>query len=296
MRRWWAAVTAGGLMALALSGCAAPGGVDRDLVDDWPALTAPHGFVPTAGACHPDVPDVGYLGGWNPVDCARPHRAETLHVGTVTGAEARRPDPPAGGSPGVRAARADCDRQVARAVGADWRSGRLGLTLVLPSPQAWAGGARWYRCDVTEVRSLDEPAANIRTGSLRGALAAPGPLRLGCFDPTVRGDVVEAMVARPCAARHHAEFAGVWQAPDVGYAAFARDRAAVHRGCQGVIARYAGVPDDGDLRSRAGSIFYHPFEREWRAGNRGVQCFLWVSDRALTRSVAGAGTRGLPAR
>ncbi|MFF5172902.1 septum formation family protein [Micromonospora sp. NPDC000089] len=296
MRRWWTAVTIGALTALALSGCGAPVGVDRNLTDDWPALAAPRGFVPTVGACHPGVSDVGYLSGWNPVDCAGPHRAETVHVGTLRGADARPTTPPAAGSPAVRTARADCDRQVRRVVGADWRSGLLALSLVLPSAPAWGGGARWYRCDLVELRSLDEPAANTRTGSLRGALAGNGPLKLGCFNPTVRQDDVEAMVPVACTAKHHAEFAGVWQAPDVSYAAFTRDRTPVHRGCQGVIARYTGVADNSDLPYRAGSIFYHPFEREWRAGNRGVQCFLWVGDRTLTRSLRAAGTRGLPAR
>ena len=168
--------------------------------------------------------------------------------------------------------------------------------VIFPSPPAWTGGARWFRCDVTEIRSLDDPGANPRTGSLRGALAGAGALKLGCFNPTVVRDDVQAMVAVSCNARHHAEFAGVWQAPNVGYAAFTRDSSAVHKGCLGVIARYTGVPNDGDVRFRAGSIFYHPFEREWRSGNRGVQCFLWLSDRTLTRSLKGVGARGLPVR
>ena len=67
-----------------------------------------------------------------------------------------------------------------------------------------------------------------------------------------------------------------------------------HRACRTLIAKYAKVPDNGDLQYRAGSIYYHPYEREWRNGNRGVQCFLWVSDRNLTRSVKGAGAKGLP--
>ncbi|MFJ6197594.1 septum formation family protein [Micromonospora sp. NPDC092111] len=296
MRRWWTAVAVSGVTALALAGCAAAAGVDRNLTDDWPALAAPQGFVPTEGACHAGVQDVGYRSGWNPVDCAGSHRTETMHVGTLTGANAGPTAPPADGSPAMRAARAECDREVGRQVGGDWRAGRLGLTVVFPSPQGWTGGARWFRCDVSEIKSIDEPGVNPRTGSLRGVLAGDTDVKLGCFNPKVARDDVQAMVPVSCATRHHAEFVGVWQAPDVSYAEFTRAGNRVHQGCLGLIARYAGVPKDGDLKFRAGSIYYHPVEPEWRSGNRGVQCFLWLSDRALTRSLKGAGTRALPVR
>ncbi|MEH0938415.1 septum formation family protein [Micromonospora psammae] len=296
MRRWWRAVAVSGLAALALTGCDTPAGGDGDLTDDWPALAAPAGFVPAVGACHPGVQDVGWLGGWNPVDCAGPHRAETLHVGTLTGAAAAGAAPPPVGSAGMLAARGECDREIRRAVGGDWRSARLGLAVVFPSPPAWTGGARWFRCDLTEIRSIDEPGARTRTGSLRGALTGDTDLRLRCFNPKVRGDDVEAMVPASCAARHHAEFVGVWQAPELSWSELARGGTRVHRGCAALVARYTGVPNDGNLRFRAGSIFYHPLEREWRSGNRGVQCFVWVADRTLTRSVKGVGPKGLPIR
>lgn len=296
MRRWWTAVAVGGLALLALTGCGAPAGLDADLTDDWPALAAPQGFTPAAGVCHADVQDVGYLSGYRPVDCARPHRAETMHVGTFIGAQARRSTPPAGGTPEMLAAHTECDREVRRAVGADWRSGRLGLAVVFPSPAAWTGGARWFRCDLTEVASIDESRAVARTGSLTGALTRDTDLRLRCFEPKVSGDEVEAMVPVSCTARHHAEFVGVWPATDISYAQLNRGDDRVHKGCMGVLAKYTGVPNDGNLRFRAGSIFYHPLERQWRDGNRGVQCFLWVGDRNLTRSLKGVGTRGLPVR
>ncbi|MBQ1070054.1 septum formation family protein, partial [Micromonospora sp. D75] len=115
MRRLWVAVTVSTVAALALGGCAAPAGVDRDLTDDWPAFAAPVGFVPSTGACHPTVADVGYLSGYQPGDCAATHRAETLHVGTMSGPEAERSAPPRTGSAGMRAAHGDCARQVTQA-------------------------------------------------------------------------------------------------------------------------------------------------------------------------------------
>ncbi|WFE39701.1 septum formation family protein [Micromonospora sp. WMMD998] len=294
MRRWWAAVAAGVAAALALGGCQAPAGVDRDLTDEWPAFAAPVGFVPKTDVCHPTVADVGYLSGYQPVDCAAEHRAETLHVGTLSGPEADRSAPPRAGSAGIRAAHAECARQVTRAIGADWRSGRLQLSVVFPSALAWSGGARWYRCDVTEVSDLDEGNVTARTGSLRGALKPGSPLALACFNPKLSKDEVQAMRPVACTAKHHAEFVGIYQAPDIPYAEFQRTSLRAHKACRGLIAKYAKLPNDGNLQYRAGTIIYHPFEQQWRDGDRGVQCFLWVSDRTLTRSVRGAGGKALP--
>ncbi|WBB71542.1 septum formation family protein [Micromonospora sp. WMMD1128] len=294
MRRWWAAVAAGAAAVLALGGCQAPAGVDRDLTDEWPAFAAPVGFVPETDVCHPTVADVGYLSGYQPVDCAAEHRAETLHVGTLTGPEADRSAPPRAGSAGIRAAHAECARQVTRAVGGDWRSGRLQLSVVFPSALAWSGGARWYRCDVAEVSDLDEGNVTARTGSLRGALKRGSPLALACFNPKLSKDEVQAMRPVACTAKHHAEFVGIYQAPDIPYAEFQRTSLRAHKACRGLIAKYAKLPDDNNLQYRAGTIIYHPFEQQWRDGDRGVQCFLWVSDRTLTRSVRGAGGKALP--
>lgn len=194
----------------------------------------------------------------------------------------------------MRAAQAGCDTAVNKAVGADWRSGRLGLTVVLPSPPAWSGGARWYRCDVTEISSIDDTAVDLRTGSLRGALSGAAPLAYRCFNPKMVKDNIDEMVPVSCTAKHHAEFVGVWQAPDTSYAEFTRGTKRTHQACQTMIARYAKVPDNSQLDFRAGTIYYQPYEEEWRNGNRGVQCFLWISDRNLTRSMKNAGTKGLP--
>jgi hypothetical protein len=57
-----------------------------------------------------------------------------------------------------------------------------------------------------------------------------------------------------------------------------------------------GVPDDEDVQFRAGWISYHPTRTEWQQGERRVRCFLWFSDRKVTRSLAGAGPSALPVR
>jgi hypothetical protein len=294
MRRWWAVVAVSVTAALALGGCGAPAGVDRDLADDWPAFGAPAAFVPQSGACHPTIQDVGYLSGYNPVDCAATHRAETLHVGTLTGPDAGRGAPPRAGSAGTRTAQAECTKQVNKAVGADWRSGRLQLSVVFPSALAWTGGARWFRCDVSEVASLDDRSVTPRSGSLRNALKAGSPLALSCFNPKLVKDDVTEMRPVACTAKHHAEFVGIYQFPDVSYTEFQRTPMRAHKGCRGLIAKYVKVPNNSDMVYRSGTIIYHPFKEEWQDGDRGVQCFLWLSDRTLTRSLKGGGSKALP--
>lgn len=294
MRRWWTAVAVGAVAVLALAGCGAPGGADGNLTDDWPGFGPAKGFVPENGACHTIVQDVGYLSGYNPVGCTEPHRAETLYVGTLTGADAGRGTPPRAGSNGMRTARAECDRQVSKAVGADWRSGRVMVSVVFPSALAWTGGARWFRCDAAEVASLDDISVIAREASLKNALKPGSPLAHGCFNPKLSKDDIEEMRPVACTAKHHAEFVGIYQAPDITYAEFGRTSLRAHKACRGLIAKYVKVPNNSDMQYRAGTIIYHPYEQEWKDGNRGVQCFLWLDDRTLTRSLKGAGTKGLP--
>lgn len=97
-----------------------------------------------------------------------------------------------------------------------------------------------------------------------------------------------------CTKKHHAEFVGVWIAPDTDYAEFERNKDRTGESCYKLIADYAEVPRS-DVEYRTGYIFlYTQMEEEWLTGNRGVQCFLWVDDRNLTRSMKDAGKAGLP--
>ena len=56
------------------------------------------------------------------------------------------------------------------------------------------------------------------------------------------------------------------------------------------------VPVDRNLRARAGVVTLPPSEAEWRLGNHGVRCYLWISDARFTRSLKGVGAAGLPVR
>jgi hypothetical protein len=276
-----------------LAGCAGPG--DGDLTDDWRAFPAAGPFTPEGGVCHADVADVVTLAAYQPVDCAAPHRVEAVHVGAFP---ADQTAPPAGGSADFRGAFAECDTRATAYVGDDWRAGRLRLSVAVPSAPGWTSGSRWYRCDLAEVSTAEAAATVVnRTGSLRGALAGPSPLRLGCQQSRRdRGGGVETLLPVDCGTRHDAEFVGVWRAPDRPYPARDADWAPLYAGCRSTIARYVGVPDDVTLRFRGDVVVRPPGAGRWRVGDRGVRCYLWLSDRAVTGSLKGAGPSGLPVR
>lgn len=304
MRRWFtglgrrlAAGTLVGVVTLLVGGCGRPGGVDGELTDDWPAMAAPVPYVPAAGVCYlndfaPNPP----LAADRPVNCAEPHRLETVHVGTFTGAAADSRQPPRPGADHLPTAYAECDAKAREFVGDEWRNGRLRLGIALPTPAAWAGGARWYRCDLEELSwAKGKPGPTNRAGSAKEALAAAdSPLRLGCFNVTLVRGTVDTMLPVDCAKPHNSQFAGVWTARDQGYPQQDRDWLPFYDGCYQRIAAYAGVPEDRNLRSRTGVVTVPAVRDDWRAGDRGVRCYLWVDGGRFTRSLKGAGPAGLP--
>ena len=294
MRRALAAVAVAGAVGLGLGACGLPEGIDGTITNGWPALPEPVGLVPEPGTCHLDYLEVVTLTRYNPVPCTRPHAAETAHVGTFTGGAADRLRPPPFGSPEMREAYHECEGAAAEYLGADFRYGRLWLGVVLPSEPAWEGGARWFRCDLA---FLTVERDTTHTEGLRGALAEPSDLHLGCFTVTEAADgEVDEMEPVDCDEDHQAEFVGVWRAPDVPYLAAADDDAAarVHRGCRGEVADFADLPDDGNLIYRTGTVADWMDELDWEAGDRGFRCYLYLPDRTLTRSLRGAGPDALP--
>ncbi len=280
---------------LLLSGCVRPGGSDGNLTDDWPVLSEARLFTPAAGVCLPRITPVVQASTYETVDCARNHLAEAVHVGTFTGPVAERDRRPNPGSADLRGARTECDQRVRDVLGGDWHAARLTLNIALPSVSAWAGGARWFRCDLSETDSIDNTRPVNRTGSLRGAMVGDSPLVHGCFDPKLIGDNLNYMAPVLCTEPHRAEFVGVYLERDLSWTEFTRSEQQTHRRCMALIAAFADVPNNSDLPYRAGSIFYPPSQREWEEGDRGVRCFLWSDDRKLTRSMRGVGPQGLPA-
>ncbi|HEU4346529.1 MAG TPA: septum formation family protein [Actinoplanes sp.] len=295
MKRWWTVLVVAAALGVT-AGCGSlPYGIDGNLTDDWPAPARPESFRPAADGCFDALEPTAPLASYAPFDCAERHVAEAYFVGDLTG-DAASPDaddaPRDGASPAHIAAAAECGRRATTFLGAEWRHGRLRLQPVLPASKGWAAGARWFRCDIAQVDVSTDRVVS-RTGSLRDALRGAAPLALTCFNPTVRDDRVRAMRAVRCADRHYAEFAGLWTAPDIDFADLVGNDA-MAAGCRSVIAGYAGVPDDGDLRFRVGWLGFAPTRAEWELGVRSVQCFLWLESKTMKGSYRGAGTGKLP--
>ncbi|MEV4348056.1 septum formation family protein [Actinoplanes sp. NPDC049596] len=279
MRRW-AAALAGALM-LALAGCSElPSGVDGDLTDGWSAPPAALPFRPVAG-CHADLAETASLSDPASYSCSRPHRAETFAV-TDLG------DVPAA----ARAARAfqECSTRAGVFAGADWRTGWLILQPVLPTEAAWAGGARWVRCDLAETAPADGTLVS-RSSSLRDGLKGAGQLRMACANATVAGDQVTGLRTVGCATRHTAEFAGLYVSKRSTSAAITP--AEMEKGCNTAIAKFAAIPDDGTVKNRAGWLGFPPDKDSWQAGDRAVRCFLWLNGEPMTGSYRNAGTKKL---
>ncbi|MDI6105024.1 septum formation family protein [Actinoplanes sp. NEAU-A12] len=295
--RWGVTATTAALFAVA--GCGGGGEVDGDLTNDWGAMAPATGFVPVAGTCHLSTFAVaGPRSTYEEADCGVPHRTETVFVGEYTAPAADGAEPPAGTSAGARAAYQTCDKKTTEYVGGPWRHARLWIGVTHPSPAAWDGGSRWFRCELVELDSVEDDGALVqRAGTLRGVLAAPGSeLALTCY--AIELDDAGAITTMPstgCDQKHNGEFVGVWDAP--AKASYPKGDAAweeFHTGCRTVAAKYAGVPVDGDLQYRIGVVSLPGNADVWAQGDHGVRCYLWLDGAELTGSLKGKGTKDLP--
>jgi hypothetical protein len=288
-------------LVAALSGCGNPAGVDGKVIDDWRPVSDPTPFVPAAQVCHAaDYREFATLADYDPVDCGQPHRAETIHVGTFTGEAAGRTSPPPKASPELRETYAECDRQAATYLGGDFRHARLRLGVVVPSEAGWSGGARWFRCDLVVVANVESFGEAVdHTGSLKGVLAEPGSrLALGCYPVTADAEgAIDAMTGVPCTSRHNSEFVGVYTAPaGAAYPKADADWQRLHVACRKVVAGYVRLPDDANLQFRTGTAVVPNLEDDWKAGNRGVRCYLYIREATFARSLRAAGPAALPPR
>jgi Septum formation len=259
-----------------------------------PTLATPAAKV---GNCYLTVISVSYPSTDLPMDCAKSHRAETFSVGTFAGEHASRTTLPPAGSPALRWAFNACDTEARRFVGGDWRGGLLSIQVVVPSPQDWEGGSRWYRCDIFELDSLDggtyrnhqKDHATERTGTLRDALTRRLPLVFTCFNE----DEWKNLEPVACDKRHRFEFAGIWRAPELVYDTLDDNENQLYRSCWSVIGAFVGASRKVDMGDYVGVTFRTPSPEAWQRGDRGIRCFLWSEDRDLTRSVKGAGLGAL---
>jgi hypothetical protein len=281
------------LVGLTLAGCGRPAGVDGNLTNNWPPMPEAKLVEPTDHGCYlVDADDPTGVTKWPaPVDCTSTHTVETVHLGKFTGDDASRDTPPPVGGPGRRKAYEECAASAATFFGGDWRTARIQLFLDTPIALHWEAGARWFRCDAVEFKDLDAFSVASRTTSLQNAL---GSLALTCFNVVVKDNQVDSMPPALCTNPHDAEFAGIFDAPDGPWVSDDKQREdAQAKGCYAVIAKFAGVPNDGNLRARTGNVTSGTTKADWELGNRGTRCYLLPGEKH-SRSLRGVGPSGLP--
>jgi hypothetical protein len=277
-----------GITLLAASACALPPGTDGDLTNQWPALAEPTGWEPKAGPCFTEFFVQSHRATYDPIECTKDHRYETVHVGQFTGDAARLDSPPKAGSPELKAAWAECDAKTTEFLGGEWRDGKIWIGVSTPSTGNWSGGARWYRCEVAAREDLWEGAVS-GSKSLKGEFAGDSQLKYGCY----QHDRGQEEVAKACTEAHNSEYTGFVK---VNYA---WDDLKNHDDeffskCRSNIARYAGVPDDGNVKFRTGVSIKWPELADWEAGDTTIRCYMWLGSEKKTRSIKGAGGGGLP--
>ncbi|WP_328462997.1 septum formation family protein [Actinoplanes sp. NBC_00393] len=297
MRRW--GLAAASLILLAAAGCGDGGDIDGDLTNNWGAMAAATGFQPAAETCHlSNFAVSGPRATYEEVDCDVLHRTETVFVGEYKAPAADAAAPPENTSAGARAAYETCDEKTTQYVGGPWRNARLWIGVTHPSPAAWTGGSRWFRCEVVELDSIEDDGALVqREGSVRNALADPSSdLMLTCYAIDLnKSGAIDTMPAAECTEKHNAEFTGIYEAPEK--ASYPKGDTAweeFHDGCRSVVATYVGVPDDDDLQYRTGVVSLPGNADVWAQGDHGVRCYLWLDGAELTTSLKGKGTKALP--
>ncbi|MEV0459784.1 septum formation family protein [Catellatospora methionotrophica] len=277
------------LTNLALAGCGStlPTEVDSALTDDWVKVADVRAWAPEAGVCLGGVPrDTGRY--TDPVvDCAKSHYAEVVHVGEFPGLTA------APGPKDKAAALVECDQKSAAYLGRPWGQARLELVLAVPTPSAWDGGARWFRCDVTEVESVfDEMDWTQRTGSLKGAV--PPALLVGCTNAEEKAAAIVTMPEVACTKAHDSEFVGFYRASmATAYPKSERQWNVVHDRCQDLAAKFLGV--SAGSADRIGVISSPNNEKSWADGDRTVRCSIWFGDgKTMKKSAKGSKGKGVP--
>jgi hypothetical protein len=299
MRRGGRAVLACLSALIVLAGCSrTPAGVDGDLTDDWAAFANAVTATPIAGACYKVEYSASWTGdfGSKETGCTQDHWTETAYVGTFSGDVASRDVPPLTGSAELATAFKECATKTNDFLGGDWQTSNAWLGIVEPSKQAWTGGARWFRCDLTQFDSTftDVEAKASAKDGLRGSR----PLARTC---EVVGDdssgAITDEAAVDCAQPHNAEFAGLYTLTGSTYPSSqsARD-SAEGAACGRVMQSYLGL---SSTRSHYfGWLYYDVTEEQWNLGIRTGLCFVIgfasngrVNTVRFTGSIKGGGDK-----
>jgi hypothetical protein len=276
--------------ALTLAACSLPPGVDGNLVNNWSPIASPAQKAPHVGDCYRD-PDNDILSVVS-LPCSQEHLVEVAYVGRFAGADAARTSPPPAFSTSMVAAYAACQAPVAAYLGAQWNSGMVAVTVTSPTPSGWDGGARWFRCDISAIRSLENPQAASSDASLKGALAAGS--KQTCVKWTNYKTYVDDIVPKACTGGFSGEYVGFYTAPDETFPANDTKMVALAQdGCEDLVARFLGFKDwNADTNAYVGLIALGFDWGRWARGDRTTRCFTWTDRHGGTFLASVKGIHG----
>jgi hypothetical protein len=290
MRRWFAVAVVGAV--LALSACTSlPHGVDGNLVNGWQLANDPQARTPVVGDCYDDFAQ--NLLEAAKVDCAAGHYIEVTYVGQFTGGASSSVSPPADASPAMSAAYAQCAAPTSTYLGGDWHASMLSLSMTVPDTSAWAGGQRWFRCDVLHMESPDGGSI-LAHDSVEGVLAKPGPLTLTCVTWQDHKTYINNVQAGTCGRPFEGEYAGFTvlgaQPFPKSFKAWEKPLSAK---CESVVAHYLGLSTTYDTNQTVGWVWLWPSEDQWNVGDRSVRCFAasYTKSGKFTARVRGIKNR-----
>jgi hypothetical protein len=285
--------------ALILSGC----GIVGSSADPKPSASAsaaqpsPSPSLPTApvaGQCHNiEYVEQVRLQDDPAVPCNGIHIAETIGIGTFTGAAASGTVPLAKenatgtDAAAQTAAYADCAAQADKYLGHSWIHPMVTLRIILPDDFAWGRDQRWYRCDLYEL-NWDNGSEEKRTSSFKDAWPPAA-----CFDVNKN-----PMPRLDCSAKHSTEFVGGFMLPAslTKEPKTAKELLPFNERCWKVVASYIGV-SASKVRSVVGVWFYWQNDSAyWASGRKAAWCFLYTGDRSgdyVTGSAKGRKGKGL---
>jgi hypothetical protein len=280
------------MVVLAAAACGKPAGVDGDLVNHWPAMGKAETPVPVVGACYDTEFETTWSGPFDTVPCTETHQTETSYVGAFTGDDAGRSSPPGSDSQSRKTAYLTCADKTADYLGGDWHTAYVWMGLVEPSPEAWTGGARWFRCDLMKTTDVEHTTTS-SDSSLKDGLRGTAPAAITCINTVESNDQVQSETPANCATAHNGELTGVITGSSVTYPGDTAAQNQADSGCEASVAHYLGLSGSKDTNSAVGWLFFWPRETQWDSGDRAITCYAYAftSSKKMTGSVKGLGNK-----
>jgi hypothetical protein len=212
------------------------------------------------------------------VPCEERHAMEVVASGPLDGPR------PSEGSDAARGLYEDCTSSAEHYLGMPWFTARTWLVVSLPSADAWADGAQWYRCDLITTDEFGFGGPELTTGSIRDT-ATP----VTCLTFMRSDDNLSQIDTSECDVLHQGELAGGFWGGDIARDSEDAYFAELSVRCEPLVRDFLGQEEiHPDL------TFWY-FYTDPEDVNQSVKCVLTAAeDRSFTASLAGLGSGAIP--